>query len=105
MFRGNHRLNSPPGDRPILPPACLGPFRPDPDWFSKYWLEDKPSSGRALSIGRAITRVVGFARAMAIAGGAGLFRRIRNTSSLIAPHSNSRTRLRRAAMGVHKPQS
>ena len=98
MFRSNHRFNSRPEDRPMLPPACLGPFRPDPDWFSKYWLEDKPSSGLALFIGKAITRVVGFARAIAIAGGAGLFRRIRNTSSLIAPHSSSRAWFRRAAM-------
>jgi hypothetical protein len=89
---------SPPEDRPVVPPACLGPFGPDPDWFAKYWLEDKPSSRLTLIIGRAIRRGAEFATTVALAGGTELSRRIRSISRLIAQRGRSGAWIRRVAM-------
>ena len=89
---------SPPEDRPVLPPACLGPFGPDQDWFSKYWLEDKPASRLTLIVGREIRRAAGFATTVALAGGTELSRHIRSISRLIVQRGGSGTWIRRVAM-------
>jgi hypothetical protein len=60
-------------DRPLIPLN-----NPDPSWYSRYWLEDRPWPDLAFSIGRVVRRVARLAISAARTSGARWFHRARN---------------------------